>query len=180
MARLSLTPLASLRVSQHQIPCYNLIPNTSIQQHPLLIYHSCLPSSSSTSAIEDHLKAVNVVVPQWVYTMYSTTHFHSTTHEVLCISSGIAKLCFGGEENPQRVETIVEKGDVIVVPAGVGHCLLEDVNGGFTMVGSYPKGKSWDMCYGKEGEEDKIQSIGRLRWFDKDPVYGEEGPALQS
>jgi len=73
----------------------------------------------------------------------------------------------------------VKKGDVIVVPAGVGHRLLEDVSGGFEMVGSYPKGKSWDMCYGMEGEENRIQSIGKLGWFDKDPIYGEEGPALQ-
>jgi len=42
-----------------------------------------------------------------------------------------------------------------VVPAGVGHCLLEDLNGGFEMVGSYPKGRNWDMCYGKEEEGKK-------------------------
>lgn len=130
--------------------------------------------------------------------MYSTTNFHSeslfscasfscckahyptgTSHEVLCISSGHATLCFGGEDNSQRVEADVETGDVIVVPADVGHRLLEDKDGGFEMVGSYPKGTNWDMCYGKEGEEDRVQSIGSLGWFDKDPLYGDEGPALK-
>jgi uncharacterized protein YjlB len=76
--------------------------------------------------------------------MYSETHFHSTTHEVLAISSGSAKCCFGGEENPGSVEPVLSEGDVVVVPAGVGHRLLEDY-GGFQMVGSYPKGHDWDV-----------------------------------
>ena len=56
--------------------------------------------------------------------MYSQSHFHSTTHEVLVVISGRAKLCFGGEENPERVEAELEKGDVMIVPAGVAHRLL--------------------------------------------------------
>lgn len=70
----------------------------------------------------------------------------------------------------------MEEGDVIVVPAGVGHCLLDDFNSGFQMVGSYPNGKSWDMCYGKEDEDDKIKAISEVGWFGKDPIYGEQGP----
>lgn len=110
--------------------------------------------------------------------MYSTSHFHSTSHEVLAVSRGRAKLCFGHEENPERVEPLVEKGDVMVVPAGVAHRLLEDLEGGFEMVGSYPKGASWDMCYGREGEEKKVWGIKGLGWFERDPVYGDEGPVL--
>ncbi len=174
-----LTPFKNLRVSSYQIPAFNRLPNTSIQQRPLLIYHAAFASSTSALSIESHLAAVGVVTPQWRYTMYSQSHFHSTSHEVLCVSSGQARLCFGGEENPQRVEAMVEKGDVMVVPAGVAHRLLEDIEGGFSMVGSYPKGKDWDMCYGREGEEDKVRGIESLGWFDRDPVYGDEGPSLQ-
>ncbi|KAI9696235.1 MAG: hypothetical protein M1836_005788 [Candelina mexicana] len=171
-------PLKELRVSKHQIPAHGLIPNTSIQNKPLLIYHSAFPASTNASAIEAHLSGIGVVTPQWRYTMFSTTHFHSTAHEVLCISSGRARLCFGGEDNPKKVEPEVTKGDVVVVPGGVGHRLLEDLDGGFEMVGSYETGKSWDMCYGKKGEEKKVEAISRLRWFTKDPVYGEGGPAV--
>ena len=109
--------------------------------------------------------------------MYSQSHFHSTSHEVLCIASGSAKCCFGHEDNPDRVEPVLSKGDVVVVPAGVSHRLLEDY-GGFQMVGSYPKGCNWDMCYGREGEEEKSKSISKLGWFEKDPIYGSEGPSL--
>ncbi|KAK7548793.1 cupin domain-containing protein [Phyllosticta paracitricarpa] len=107
-----------------------------------------------------------------------TTHFHSTTHEVLAISQGRARLCFGGEGNEGRVEPVVSKDDVVVVPAGVGHRLVEDVEGGFEMVGSYPLGCHWDMCYGKEGEEAQVEGIKGLRWLESDPVYGDAGPAV--
>ncbi|KAI4859722.1 RmlC-like cupin domain-containing protein [Hypoxylon rubiginosum] len=174
------TPLASLRVSRHSIPAHGLIPNTSIQNQPLFHYHGAFPAATLTaSSVESHLTSVGVVEPQWRFTMYSTTHFHSTTHELLCITRGKAKLCFGGEDNPARVEKMVEKGDVLVLPAGVGHGLLEDVDGGFEMVGSYPKGSNWDMCYGKRGEEAKVQNISKLPWFEKDPIYGEKGPVLE-
>ncbi|MCJ1286293.1 hypothetical protein MMC26_005638 [Xylographa opegraphella] len=171
-------PLKTLRVSKYQIPPYKLLPNTSIQHHPLFIYHSAFPSSASAATIESHLRDIGIVSPQWRFTMYSTTHFHSTSHEVLAISNGKAKLCFGGEENPKNVEAVLEKGDVIVIPAGVGHRLLEDIEGGFEMVGSYPTGMHWDMCYGREAEKEKIDGIRHLKWFDHDPVYGQEGPML--
>ena len=110
--------------------------------------------------------------------MYSTTHFHTTAHEVLCVACGRAKLCFGGEDNPKKVESVLEAGDVIVVPGGIGHRLLDDLEGGFSMVGSYEKGKHWDMCYGKEEEEEKVKGIEKLGWFQRDPIYGDEGPVL--
>ncbi|KAG8987638.1 hypothetical protein FRB94_001609 [Tulasnella sp. JGI-2019a] len=138
--------LSSLRVSRHFIPWHTRIPNTSITQKSLLIYHSAFQKTSSASAIESHLNKVGVVEPQWRYTMYSTSHFHSTTHEVLAISSGRARLLFGGEGNPKNVEAEVIKGDAIIIPAGVAHRLVEDLEGGFEMVGSYPKGVvKWDM-----------------------------------
>jgi len=178
-SKASITPLKDLRITSHQIPAFDLIPNTSIQRKPLLIYHAAFhPSATSASGIEAHLTTVGVVTPQWRYTMYSTTHFHSTSHEVLCVAAGKAKLCFGAEDNPKRVEPVVEKGDVVVVPAGVGHRLLEDQEGGFSMVGCYPKGKDWDMCYGKQGEEQKVKAIGDLGWFERDPIYGDQGPVL--
>ncbi len=88
------------------------------------------------------------------------------------------KIGFGGEDNPERVEPLVQKGDVIIVPAGVGHRLLDDFSSGFEMVGSYPQGKQWDMCYGKKEEESKVKGIADLNWFEKDPLYGDEGPVL--
>ena len=110
--------------------------------------------------------------------MFIYSHFHSTSHEVLCVYSGAAKLCYGGEANPEQVELTVKAGDAIIVPAGVAHRLLEDQDGNYCMVGSYPKGFHYDMCYGKAGEENKIKRIAGLGWFERDPIYGDEGPAI--
>ncbi|KAF2127819.1 hypothetical protein P153DRAFT_377322 [Dothidotthia symphoricarpi CBS 119687] len=179
MPPLSLTPLTTLRLTTHQIPTHALLPNTTPHAHPLTIYHSAFPPTTSPSTLESHLRT-NALSPQWRYTMYTTTHYHSTTHEVLCVFRGRAQLLFGGEANPGRVEVEVKAGDAVVVPAGVAHRLVRDVEGGFEMVGAYPKGCSWDMCYGKEGEEGNAQAVGRVGWLERDPLYGKDGPVLWS
>ena len=48
------------------------------------------------------------------------------------------------------------------------------------MVGSYPGGNSWDMCYCREDEAEKVKKIKDLECFDKDPIYGNEGPAINA
>jgi uncharacterized protein YjlB len=85
------------------------------------------------------------------------------------------------------VEAVVQKGDAMIVPAGVAHRLLEDLSaqregaaadrtaspsegGSFEMIGSYPPGKEWDMCYGRPGEEASVQQIKSLGWFERDPI----------
>ncbi|KAG9310242.1 RmlC-like cupin domain-containing protein [Chiua virens] len=175
---MAVTPLSSLQVTKHYIPKFNYIPNSSIQNYPLLVYHACFPESTSASAIESHFQSVGVVVPNWRSTMSTICHFHSTSHEVMCVAEGRASLCFGGEDNPERVIMEVKKGDAMILPAGLAHRLLEDLDGDFLVVGGYPIGKSWDMCYGRPDEEDKISKIKDLGWFAKDPIYGDSGSVL--
>ncbi|KAK1921866.1 hypothetical protein DB88DRAFT_85997 [Papiliotrema laurentii] len=169
-------PLSKLKVAKHLVPPYGGFPNSGPTGKPLFVYPSAFPSSTAAAQIESHLKGIGVVKPAWRYTMYREHHFHSTTHEVLVVHSGSATLCFGGRENPGRVVHEAEKGDVLIIPAGMAHALLED-HGGFGMVGSYPVGaKQWDHCTGGErGVEDRIK---RLEWFTRDPIYGDDGPVL--
>ncbi|WWC60682.1 uncharacterized protein I303_103258 [Kwoniella dejecticola CBS 10117] len=183
MSPLIPAPLNSLRVSKYQIPAYQNFPNTSLRPFPFMIYHSVFPSSTSSvsaSSIEAHLRKVGIVEPAWRYTMYTQHHYHSTVDEVLVVYSGAARLCFGGgPANPDKVEVDASVGDVMIVPAGVGHGLLED-KGGFGMVGSYPKGSgNWDMCTGQKGEkENQWEIIKNLEWLKGDPIYGDEGPVV--
>ncbi|EPQ51638.1 cupin domain-containing protein [Gloeophyllum trabeum ATCC 11539] len=180
MASSILTPLSSLAVSKHFVPRFNRVPNSSATSKPLLVYHTVFSPSATKSSITAHLSKINVIEPHWTYSMYPTSHFHSNTHEVLIILKGSAKLLFGGEENLDRVEADVTKGDAIVLPAGMAHRLLQDKSGDFQMLGCYPVGADqWDMCYGKEGEGDVEGRIRKLRWFEKDPIYGSEGPVLE-
>lgn len=174
---MTFNPATEIQITNRQIAPWNRIPNTSIQHKPLMIYHGAF--NATPAEFERRLQAVGVVKPQWTYTMYSETHFHSTTHEVLGVVAGRARLCFGGEENPKRFEPVVQRGDLIIVPAGVGHRLLVDEGEQtFQMIGSYPYGKQWDMCYGRAGEESKVQGIQNVAWFNRDPLYGDDGPAM--
>ncbi|GBE83218.1 hypothetical protein BKA93DRAFT_815450 [Sparassis latifolia] len=186
-----LTPLTSLRTTRYLIPAHKHIPNTTLHNRPLLIYHSAFTSPTlNASQIEKHLNQVGIMAPQWRYLMYQTSHFHSTTHELLVISSGCARLLFGGDDNPGAVIVDVQRGDAMLLPAGVAHRLLEDLSSGhgleqsFEMVGSYPlNAEEWDMCYGDgrkgEDQEEIWGRIRKLSWLERDPIYGGEGPALQ-
>ncbi|KAH9933546.1 hypothetical protein B0H21DRAFT_83443 [Amylocystis lapponica] len=178
----TLAPLKSIRITAHPIPAHGHIPNSSATGKPLLHYHRAFPSPSA-STIEAHLTHVGVVAPRWRYTIYPTSHFHSTAHEVLVVSRGRARLRFGGDANPDAVVAQVEPGDAVIVPAGVAHRMEEDQSGGvFEMVGAYPvQSEHWDMNYGRGGEDHEgiVERIREIGWFDRDPFYGDEGPVLQ-
>ncbi|KAJ9101813.1 hypothetical protein QFC21_003152 [Naganishia friedmannii] len=210
--KLDLTRAADLHSSHFHIPAYNSFLNTSLRPtHPLLVYRSAfrtpsnntssstaVPSSDFAAAVEQHLRDTGIVKPAWRYTMYTQHHYHSTTDEVLVITSSTgARLCFGGAPKAQfesAVELDVAQGDVIIVPAGVGHALLHErptlpgrqAGQGFEMVGSYPVGATnWDMCTSEDaGDESRVadrwKRIRELEWFSRDPIYGsEEAPAMK-
>ncbi|WVQ71917.1 hypothetical protein IAR50_001459 [Cryptococcus sp. DSM 104548] len=178
------TPLSSLTWSSHQIPAYGHHPNTSLQHFPLLIYRSCLPPTLTHKQAEDFFSSVGVVKSDWRSPMSWIPHYHSTTHECMVVSAGSARLCFGGPpdggRNEGRVEVEVNVGDVMIVPAGVSHGMLENL-GGFEMTGAYPIGAdTWDFCKGTETDwEEAWEKIKTVKWFTRDPVYGDEGPVMK-
>src|SRR6185312_3841358 len=54
----------------------------------------------------------------WDFGIFEYHHYHSTTHEVLGVYNGKTKLQLGGDDG---IAVILEKGDVLVIPAGVAH-----------------------------------------------------------
>ena len=66
----------------------------------------------------------------------------------------------------------VSAGDVLVVPAGVGHECLKASNT-FLVVGAYPPGGTYNECRGSFHERDKaIELIRRVRAPEQHPLYG--------
>ena len=83
----------------------------------------------------------------WRNGIFPFHHYHSTSHEVLGIARGSARVRFGGEKG-QTVE--VAAGDVVVIPAGVGH-KNEGSSPDLLVIGAYPEGRDYDLCRGEPG-----------------------------
>ena len=142
------------------------IPNS---RYPLILYKGAFSSRNDLGArwLEERF-AENNWTNSWRNGIYSFHHYHSTSHEVLGIYSGSALVHLGGEEG-EKVK--IEAGDVIIIPAGVGHKNLGSKNLG--VVGAYPEGRSWDLNRGLAGERPQAdQNIASLPIPKQDPLLG--------
>jgi len=112
----------------------------------------------------------------WLNGVYSFHHFHSTAHEVLGCVSGRAHIQFGGQ-NGEILDIIA--GDVVVIPAGVGHFNTGNQSSDFQIMGAYPAGQTWDLCRGESGERPRVlDNIKRVPLPKTDPVQGVDGMLL--
>ena len=147
------------------------IPNNTL---PVVIYRQAIsnPSAEAMEALFDR----NGWPSAWRYGVYDFHHYHSTTHECLGVASGTARLQLGGSQG--RIFE-VKAGDVVVLPAGVGHKNL-GASGDFLVVGAYPPGCSADLMRGEAGERpDADRRIVAVPLPQTDPVGGAGGPVLE-
>jgi uncharacterized protein YjlB len=108
----------------------------------------------------------------WQNGIFDYHHFHSNAHEVLGIARGWVKVRLGGA-NGQSVR--IEKGDVVVLPAGTGH-KCEARSGDLLVVGAYDGGRDWDICRGATQDKKKVRSnITSVPDPERDPVTGARG-----
>lgn len=161
------------RLVTHLLKDAGAIPNSRL---PLLIYQGALdlPKDDPATAIEAMLHA-NGWGNDWRNGIFTFHHYHSTAHEALFVYSGSAKVQVGGESG--LTETIAA-GDVIIIPAGVGHKNVGS-SSDFHVIGAYPPEQRVDMNYGKPDERPRAdQNIARLALPTSDPVFGKTGPLL--
>lgn len=134
-----------------------IFPNSHL---PVLLYKCILdlpllfPATHVKNLFEKH-----GWLNSWDAGIFEYHHYHSITHEVLGVYEGKTMLLLGGEHG---VQINIEKGDVLLIPAGVAHKNLgneDDVS----VVGAYPDGDTYDMNYGKRGErpgtDENIQKV---------------------
>ena len=147
------------------------IPNNTL---PLLLYRQAFSTDTPdlASAIETRFGA-NDWTGSWRAGVFPFHHYHSTTHEVLAVYRGAATLQLGGEKGRKFA---VNPGNVIVIPAGVGHKRVESSED-FGVVGAYPGGRHWDLLRGRPGERPQAErNIAAVPLPENDPIYGPDGP----
>ena len=83
----------------------------------------------------------------------------------------------GGKKNGKVLD--VSEGDVLVLPAGVGHYAISNETR-YEIIGGYPNGHSWDMMTGTpEERKTAFKNMVSLPVPETDPVFGKSGPLIQ-
>lgn len=139
---------------------------------PVLIYRAAITAEGDdpAAAFEARFAACGWP-PQWRGGVYDHHHYHATAHETLGIAAGKARLALGG---PRAATVEVAAGDVVVLPAGTGHRLIE-ASADFHVVGAYPPGTEWDMRR-EAAPPDVLAAIAAVPLPATDPVEGADGP----
>ncbi len=137
---------------------------------PLLVYRGVLPADAA--AIERAF-AANGWSNAWRNGIFDFHHFHSIAHEVLGIAAGTADVVFGG---PGGQVVGVMAGDMVVIPAGVGHC-NRGQSADLLVVGAYPGGSEYDICRGDAADYARAKAaVAAVPLPATDPVAGANGP----
>ena len=171
-----LQPIQKMNILRHIIQEDGLFPNNGLL--PLLVYRQAFPflDESSPGTVREVLET-NSWKDSWINGIYDYHHYHSTAHEVMVMLSGSARVQFGG---PNGIALTVEKGDVVIIPAGVVHKKMDDADG-FSCMGAYPQGQQYDMNYGRKGERPKTdENIKEVPLPENDPLYGNDGPLVKN
>ncbi|BFT62826.1 cupin [Pseudomonas moorei] len=158
------TPLQTLLLQRN-----GWVPNNP--RLPVLIYIKAIAAEGSDpAALFEEIFNANGWPPQWRDGIYDYHHYHTQGHEVLGIASGYAHVMLGGPEG--RVLE-VSAGDVLLLPAGTGHCNLR-ASDDFLVVGAYPPGQHADICREAPSPE-QLRNIEQLTFPEQDPVPGQPG-----
>lgn len=149
-----------------------LQPNGNIPNNPklpLLVYEQVFAAQEDLVQQFKKTFARHNWRGAWVNGVFGYHHYHSTAHEVLGIAGSSAVLVLGG---PEGKELVVKAGDMLVLPAGTGHC-LKSAEAGFKVVGAYPAGQDdYDLCTDEDDVNEKKKAIATVPLPASDPVGG--------
>lgn len=145
---------------------------------PVLLYRDVMPSRERRDAAAwfEGLFARHGWGDGWQNGIHPFLHFHTGTHEVLGIAAGRATVQLGGAGGRAFD---VAAGDVVVLPAGTGHQLL-DASADLLVVGAYPRNGRFDQKRpGDMGREAARRAVAAVPLPELDPVAGTDGPLMR-
>lgn len=148
------------------------IPNTRL---PTLLFRSRgvepgLDREAVTQRFEQ-VFAAHGWQPSWRGGVYPYHHYHSIAHEAFGVLSGRGSLRLGGEQG-EDVE--IRAGDVLVLPAGTGHCHRQ-ASDDFLLLAAYPEDHhELDLIRDDPAEHDAaVARIANVSRPPYDPLGGE-------
>lgn len=142
----------------------------------VLLYRLRLAPADDNASAFEALFAAHQWTPLWRDGIFEYQHFHPNAHEVLGVASGQARVTLGGAGGQTL---IVKAGNVLVLPAGTGHCCIEHSDD-FLVVGAYPLGQEqYAIQRPEDGAHD--QALARIAAVPRpaqDPVTGARGALM--
>ena len=159
----------------HRLPAAGDIPNHP--RWPLLVYPGAVAiSGNDPAAAFEALFTKNGWPAAWRNGVFPFHHYHSNSHEVLGVYEGEVTVQFGGDAG---VSVTAKPGDVIVLPAGIGHKRIA-ARGSLGVVGAYPEGAHPDTCIpASTNAESAAAAVARVPLPACDPVFGANGPLFK-
>ncbi|MFO1082338.1 MAG: hypothetical protein U1E23_17130 [Reyranellaceae bacterium] len=153
------------------------IPNNP--RCPVMVYKGAVPVTGlpDPALPFERLFATNGWAGGWRNGIYAYRHFHASSHEVLGIARGAARVEIGGARG---TVLDVSAGDVVVLPAGIGHRRVE-ATADLLVVGAYPAGSRVDQ--NRPGERDHGELLAAVAGTGlpaSDPVHGPDGPLMRA
>ncbi|MBI6952004.1 cupin domain-containing protein [Pseudomonas sp. CCOS 191] len=142
----------------------------------VLLYRLRLAPAEDNAGAFEALFAAHQWTPLWRDGIFDYQHFHPNAHEVLGVACGQARVTLGGAGGQTLT---VRAGNVLVLPAGTGHCCVEHSED-FLVVGAYPLGQEkYDIQRPEDGAHD--QALARIAAVPRpaqDPVTGARGALM--
>ncbi|WWC69968.1 uncharacterized protein I206_103912 [Kwoniella pini CBS 10737] len=125
----------NFKIETYNIPPTDLIPNSG---WPLIVYREYYNFEDEDLSIKFFdLLLKNEWQPKWIYQYGNSqrSHYHPTSHEVMLVLSGEAKIKFGSGDLTSNINESLKKGkfelggiilnakkgDIFLLPAGLSH-----------------------------------------------------------
>ncbi|XXH00782.1 hypothetical protein Hte_007133 [Hypoxylon texense] len=152
------------------------VPNSKL---PIVVYRGALAHCENEDAVKEALEANGGWKKGGAWNAWFKAHFHPNAHECYGVVQGTSELSLGRSplDPPEKGMSLkVDRGDVIVLPAGVSHC-SSTASSDYRFVVLFPTGAPrWVSVWFDQPMETvsdyKIQSQ-KVSLPSHDPIYGE-------
>src|SRR3954463_3340995 len=170
----ALASVRSIRPIKLKFSDDGYVPNS---KWPLLAYRKAVSlGKGDPAALLEEIFQANGWDDCWRGGVYFYVHYHSRIHETLGIARGNGLFRLGGNKGKSLKASA---GDVLVIPAGVGHeCLKASKD--LLVVGAFLPSGSYDERRGSYQElQAGRKSAAKVRIPAKDPLFGADGGLRQ-